>query len=61
MRKLITLTIFFLFLLIPITVNAQQFIVRTVYFQPTDAPEPPSLKIINLLIQTQDFYRTEME
>ena len=60
MRKLITLTIFFLFLLIPITVNAQQFIVRTVYFQPTDAPGP-TREIINLLVETQDFYRDEME
>ena len=41
--------------------DAQQFIVRPVYFQPPDAPEPPSHEIINLLIQTQDFYREEME
>ena len=61
MRKLITLTIFFLFLLIPITVNAQQFIVRTVYFQPTDAPGPSNSKIVRLLIESQDFYRDEMD
>ena len=55
MRKLITLTIFFLFLLIPITVNAQQFIDRTVYFQPTDAPGPSNSQIVRLLIESQDF------
>ena len=48
-------------LLLPISVNAQQFTVRTLYFQASDAPAPPSLKIINLLTQTQEFYRAEME
>ena len=41
--------------------DAQQFIVRTVYFQPTDAPAPSNSKIVRLLIQSQDFYRAEME
>ena len=48
-------------LLLPISVNAQQFIVRTVYFQPTDAPDPTPTQIIALLVQTQEFYRAEME
>ena len=41
--------------------DAQQFIVRTVYFQPTDAPEPSNSQIVRLLIESQDFYRDEMD
>ena len=36
------------------------YTVRTVYFQATDAPNP-TREIIKLLIETQDFYRNEME
>ena len=61
MRKLITLTFLFLILLIPLTADAQQFIVRTVYFQPTDAPDPTPTEIINLLNESQNFYRNEMD
>ena len=43
------------------TTDAQQFIVRTVYFQPTDAPEPSNSQIVRLLIESQDFYRDEMD
>ena len=43
------------------TADAQQFIVRTVYFQPTDAPEPSNSQIVRLLIESQDFYRDEMD
>ena len=60
MRKLITLMILFLILLIPITADAQQFIVRTIYFQPTDAPAP-SDRIPDLMLEVQDFYQSEME
>ena len=42
------------------TADAQQFIVRTVYFQPTDAPAP-SDRIADLMLEVQDFYRAEME
>ena len=44
-----------------LTADAQQFIVRTVYFQPTDAPEPSNSQIVRLLIESQDFYRDEMD
>ena len=37
------------------------FIVRTIYFQPTNAPDVPSVKIKSLMKQTQAFYRSEME
>ena len=61
MRKLITLTILFLILLIPITADAElPFIVRTIYFQPTNAPAPTD-RIAELMIEVQDFYRSEME
>ena len=60
MRKLLTITLLFLILLIPLTGDAQQFIVRTVYFQPTDAPAP-SDRIANLMLEVQDFYQSEME
>ena len=36
------------------------FIVRTIYFQPTNAPAPTD-RIAELMIEVQDFYRTEME
>ena len=42
------------------TADAQQFIVRTIYFQPTDAPGPTP-QISELLTETQDFFRSEME
>ena len=59
--KRLFLLLTLILLLIPIAVNAQQFIVRTVYFQPTDAPEPTPSEIVNLLTESQDFYRDEME
>ena len=37
-----------------------QLIVRTIYFQPTDAPGP-TRQIFDLLTETQDFFRSEME
>ena len=37
------------------------FIVRTIYFQPTNAPNVPSVKIKTLMKDTQAFYRAEME
>ena len=42
-----------------LTADAQQFIVRTIYFQPTDAPGP-TRQIFQLLTETQEFYRDEM-
>ena len=41
-------------------VSDAQFIVRTVYFQPTDAPNP-TRQIFEFLTKSQDFYRTEMQ
>ena len=43
-----------------LTADAQQFVVRTVYFQPTDAPNP-TRQIFDLLTKSQDFYQNEME
>ena len=60
MRKFITFTILIAILIIPIA-DAQQFIVRTVYFQPTDVANPTPSEIIDLLVETQDFYRSEMQ
>ena len=59
MKKYIAITLFFAILLLPCA-DAQQFTVRTVYFQPTDAPAPVNREIINLLIESKDFYRDEM-
>ena len=47
-----------MFLVLP--ADAQQFLVRTIYFQPTDAPGP-TREIFHLLTENQDFYRDEME
>ena len=41
-------------------VSDAQFVVRTVYFQPTDAPNP-TRQIFDLLTKSPDFYRNEME
>ena len=43
-----------------LTADAQQFIVRTIYFQPTNAPGP-TRQIFELLTETQDFFRSEMQ
>lgn len=50
----------FLVALLAVSVADGQFIVRTVYFQPTDAPQP-TRQIFDLLTKSQDFYRNEME
>ena len=60
MRKRIAF-IFLLVLIVVGSADAQQFIVRTVYFQPTDAPQPSNSQIVRLLIESQDFYRNEMD
>ena len=59
MQKRIALIVLFT-LIVAGSADAQQFIVRTVYFQPTDAPGP-TRQIITLLTESQDFYRDEME
>lgn len=59
MRNALLSALLFTLLLIP-TADAQQFIVRTIYFQPTDAPDPPR-NISQLMLDVQDFYRSEME
>ena len=41
-------------------VSDAQFIVKTVYFQPTDAPNP-TRQIFDFLNKSADFYRNEME
>ena len=60
MKKTLSIILFYAILLVPYA-HAQQFIVRTVYFQPTDAPAPVNKEIISLLVESQDFYRNEME
>ena len=50
-----------IFCVLASTADAQQFIVRTVYFQPTDAPQPSNSQIVRLLIESQNFYRAEMD
>ena len=53
--------IFLLTLMVSVgSADAQQFIVRPVYFQPTDAPAP-SDRIADLMLEVQDFYQSEME
>ena len=60
MKKRITIIILLLTWLIPSTYAQPIFTVRTIYFQPTDAPDP-TVRIINLLIESENFYRSEME
>ena len=58
MKKIITFL--FAILLIPYA-NAQPiYTVRTVYFQPIDAP-PPTTQIISILVKSQNFFRSEMK
>ena len=60
MKRFIALTFLFAFLLIPLTVDAQQkFTVSAIYFQPTNAPAPnPNLG--HLMLDVQELYRSEM-
>ena len=60
MKNTITVTILLTLLLIPRADAQQEYIVRTVYFQPTDAPKP-TLRIFEALVESQNFYRVEME
>ena len=57
--KTTTLT-FFALLLITISSYAE-YTVRTIYFQPTDAPAAPVEKIQNAMEHTQKFYADEMQ
>ncbi len=41
--------------------SANRFEVQLIYFQPTDAPNPPLDKIGQLVRDTQDFYSEQME
>lgn len=60
MKKCITITFLLAILLVPI-VNAElPFIVRTIFFQPIDAPAMPA-NIPQLMTDVQNFYRDEME
>ena len=43
-----------------LTADAQQFLVRTIYFQPANAPGVKG-NLSGLLERTQDFFRSEME
>ena len=43
-----------------LTADAQQFLVRTIYFQPANAPGVKG-NLSRLLERTQDFFRSEME
>ena len=61
MKRFIALTFLFSILLIPCVAAQPVFTVRTIYFQPTDAPAAQIGRIIELLIESQDFYRSEME
>ena len=60
MRKTLTLTILLTVLLAPIGEAQESYIVRTIYFQPTDAPAMPE-NLPQLMGEVQDFYRSEME
>ena len=60
MKNTIPVTILLTLLLIPIADAQQEYIVRTAYFQPTDAPKP-TRRLIELLRESQVFYRSEME
>ena len=60
MKKLILLTFLFTILLIPYANAQPNYTIRTVYFQPTDAP-PPTTQIIPLLVESQNFFQSEME
>ena len=61
MKKLLLLTFLFAILLIPCADAQPVYTVRTIYFQPADAPAAQIGRIIELLIESQDFYRSEME
>ena len=59
MKKIITISILFVFLLIP-TADAQlPFIVQIVYFKPVDAPQAPD-NIAQVMADVQALYRSEM-
>lgn len=60
MKHIVRITILFLLILASIVSDAQQFIVRTVYFQPTDAPGP-TRQIFDVMRETQAFYQSELE
>lgn len=45
---------------VPTTDANPIYTVRTVYFQPTDAPGPTA-RIFDLMLETQDFYQSELE
>ena len=59
MKKLF-LSVTLILLILPSADAVDPFTVRTIYFQPTDAPDAPD-NLIPLLLETQDFYRAEME
>ena len=60
MKKSITITILLTILLIPTADAKLPFIVRVIYFKPLNAPAMPK-NIPHLMIDVQDFYRSEME
>ena len=57
---LISLTILLAFADFVLAADAQQFIVRTIYFQPTDAPGP-TRQIFHLIDEVQTFYQSELQ
>ena len=61
MKKTLAFTFLFAILLIPCAAAQPVYTVRTIYFQPTDAPAAQIDRIIELLIESQDFYRSEMD
>ena len=60
MKNVITLIILLAILLIPCADAQLPFIVQTVYFQPTDAPQAPDT-LAETMKAVQTFYETEME
>ena len=58
MRTLLTLIWLFI---LPITTSHTEYTVRTIYFQPTDAPAAPVEKIRRAMEHTQKFYADEMD
>lgn len=60
MKNIIALATLFIILIVPCVDANPIFTVRTIYFQPTDA-SPVTRKVFQLIDETQDFYRSEME
>ena len=59
MKKTLAFTLLFAILLIPCADAKLPFFVRTIYFQPTDAPPAPD-NLAQLMLDVKEFYRDQM-